>query len=514
MPRPRRGVTGAEGPAPTDIAIGQGDRPAPCASCVVLGLIVDMAANACLMDYPKSQEGGELTVRGSRHDDYLEELVERSPAMLWRGDASGRCVYLSRSMRQFWGLAPEDVATFQWGSSLLEDDQAAVFGPFETGMRLQADFVCEGRYRRADGEIRILRTRAKPYMDAQNRFLGMVGVNEDITELRAAEQQLHQRDAEKTLRLDELRAAAERFALATRVSGLAMSEHDAQLRYTWSHNLPPECLGKTPVEFVGPDLGAPLEDILRETLTTGASQSREVSFRIGERRIWCDIQASPSRLGNGEPGLVASALDVTARKLNEEKLEVLARELSHRVKNVFAVVQAIVRQSAKAANAPSEFVGAVDARLKALADAQDTLLSMSDDRLSMDALLRQQLSHLMFDRAIDFEGPEILLPGRLAPYLALAFHELGTNALKHGALSVPGGAVAIRWTWSSSDRVSVSWIESGGPPIRAGGATGFGSMLLTKVAAAALGGATALQLEPSGLEWHADFPIALDLRAD
>ncbi|CAN5208299.1 hypothetical protein BH10PSE1_BH10PSE1_23560 [soil metagenome] len=455
-----------------------------------------------------------MTVRGCTHDDYLEELVEGSPAMLWRGDASGSCVYLSRSMREFWGLAPEDVPAFQWASSLLEDDQAAVFGPFETGMKLQTDFVCEGRYRRADGEVRTLQTRARPYMDPQNRFLGMVGVNEDITELRAAEQQLQQRDAEKTARLDELRAGADRFALATRVSGLAMSEHDAQLRYTWSHNLPPECLGKTPAEFVGPDLGAPLENILREALTTGVSQSREVSFRMGERRIWCDIQASASTLGNGEPGLVASALDVTARKLNEEKLEVLARELSHRVKNVFAVVQAIVRQSAKAANAPAAFVGAVDARLKALADAQDTLLSMSDDRVSMDALLRQQLSHLVLDHNVEFDGPEVLLPGRLAPYLALAVHELGTNALKHGALSVPRGKVSVHWTRSAPERVSLSWVETGGPTVKAGNTSGFGSVLLTKVAAAALGGSTSLRLEASGLEWEAVFPITLDLRTD
>ncbi len=465
------------------------------------------------MSCPRLQEGSDLTFRGSTDEDYLKELVEGSPAMLWRGDASGRCVYLSSAMRDFWGLAPEDVPAFDWAASLLEEDQAAVFDRFATGMRLQTDFVCEGRYRRADGTVRTLQTRARPYMDAQNTFLGMVGVNEDITELRAAEQELQQRDAEKSARLDELRASAERFALATRVSGLAMSEHDAQLRYTWSHNLPQDCLGKTPVEFVGSDLGAPLEDILRETLTSGMPHSQEVSFRIGERRIWCDIHASPSTLANGERGLVASALDVTTRKLNEQKLEVLARELSHRVKNVFAVVQAIVRQSAKAANAPGAFVKAVEARLQALASAQDTLLSMSDDRIAMDTLLRQQLSHLVLDHSVEFDGPDVLLPGRLAPYLALAVHELGTNALKHGALSVPGGSVTIRWTCSGSDRVSVSWLESGGPPVKAEASSGFGSVLLTKVAAAALGGSASLRLEATGLEWRAEFPIALDLRA-
>ncbi len=435
--------------------------------------------------------------------------------MLWRGDTSGRCVFLSRALREFWGLKPEDCGRFDWSTSLLEEDQAAVFEPFGAAMTGQHAFVCEGRYRRADGEIRVLQTRARPYYDAEGRFAGMVGVNEDITELRTADRELSTRNHELKDSLGRLRSTADRFALATAISGLAMSEHDEALKYVWAHNVPEACLGKTPAEFIGPQVGAPLEAILRRALETNETQSEEISFMMGEQRIWCDIQASPSTLPDGRPGVVASALDVTARKLNETKLEVLAREMGHRVKNVFAVVQAIVRQSARATEVPASFVEAIDARLTALSRAQDSLMSMSDDRFSLGELLTRQLSHL---ERIEIDGPEALLPGRVAPYLSLAVHELGTNALKYGSLSAPEGRVEVRWAEAGPDRLRLSWREQGGPAAtpcptgRKARGEGFGSMLLTRVFEAATGGEVDLKIAEDGLHWIATLPTGVELR--
>ncbi|MDP3379457.1 MAG: PAS domain-containing protein [Brevundimonas sp.] len=445
----------------------------------------------------------------------LALLAEESPAMLWRGDTTGRCVFLSRAMREFWGLEPEDCGRFDWSSSLLEEDQAAVFEPFSAAMAEQSAFTCEGRYRRADGEVRVLQTRARPYHDAEGRFAGMVGVNEDITELRVADQELSARNQELRDSLARLRSTADRFALATNISGLAMSEHDDALKYVWAHNVPEACLGQTPAEFIGPDVGAPLEAILRRTLDAGETQSEEISFMVGEQRVWCDIQASPSTLPDGRPGVVASALDVTTRKLNETKLEVLARELAHRVKNVFAVVQAIVRQSANATDVPEGFVESIEARLMALAAAQDALMTMSDDRFSLPDLLARQLSHL---ERVEMEGPEVLLPGRIAPYLSLAVHELGTNALKYGSLSATGGRVEVRWAQTGPDQVRLSWQECGGPtvaPCPTGGkgrGGGFGSQLLTRVFEGATGGEVDLQFASEGLHWTATIPTGVELR--
>ena len=121
---------------------------------------------------------GGAIAGGEMSESDLASLAESSPAMLWRGDLSGRCVYLNARMRAFWGLTQAECQTFDWSSSVLQDDHDAVFGPFNVGMASQSAFECEGRYRRADGEIRILRTRATPYSDAAGAFAGMIGVND------------------------------------------------------------------------------------------------------------------------------------------------------------------------------------------------------------------------------------------------------------------------------------------------------------------------------------------------
>lgn len=446
-------------------------------------------------------------------DQDLATLAEESPAMLWKGNSTGRCVYLNGAMRDFWGLESHEVEAFEWSSSLLAEDQPAVFGPFGEGMAAAQPFTCEGRYRRADGQVRLLRTRARPYIDQEGRFGGMVGVNEDITDLRAAEQTLAARNADLDLTVAQLRSATSRFALAASISGLAMSEHDDELRYTWAHNVP-NSSGKTPTEMVGAEVGAPIERLLRRTLEVGEAQSEELSIVLGDQRLWVDIQTAPSTLQDGRRGVVASALDVTARKLNESKLEVLAKELGHRVKNVFAVVQAIIRQSTRTTPVPEAFIKAVEARLVALSQAQDALLSMTDDRFELSGMLTRQLAHL--DR-VELDGPEVYLPGKLAPYISLAVHELGTNALKYGSLHKPEGRVGLRWQLVNEDYLELSWDEVGGstptPPVAESnrGRTGFGSQLLTKVFEAATEGKAALTFAPEGVKWQATVPTKLTL---
>ncbi len=121
--------------------------------------------------------------------------------MLWRGDAEGRCVYLNRALREFWGV--DDVATFSWASTLLPEDAEAVFDPFAAAMAARAAFRCEGRYRRADGAVRILETVATPRFES-GVFVGMVGVNTDVTEQRQSQAALAESEARQRLMLAEM----------------------------------------------------------------------------------------------------------------------------------------------------------------------------------------------------------------------------------------------------------------------------------------------------------------------
>lgn len=109
--------------------------------------------------------------------------------MLWTGDEHGRCLFLNSALRRFWGVDPEHLDLFDWLSTLHPDDVDVLAGPFGEAMAEHKPFVVEARYRRADGVYRIMRTEANPRFDRDGRFLGMSGVNTDVTEQRDAEQQ-------------------------------------------------------------------------------------------------------------------------------------------------------------------------------------------------------------------------------------------------------------------------------------------------------------------------------------
>jgi len=114
-------------------------------------------------------------------------VAESAPVMLWMGDANGKCVYLNGPQRAFWGVAEEDLAAFNWNDTVHPEDRDALFAPFGEAMRTQSALKVEARYRRAsDGAWRLLHTDARPRFDASGAFLGMIGVNVDVTDTREA----------------------------------------------------------------------------------------------------------------------------------------------------------------------------------------------------------------------------------------------------------------------------------------------------------------------------------------
>ena len=109
-------------------------------------------------------------------------VAEAMPAMVWLGDEDGRCVYLNKAQREFWGLQIADIPRFSWASMLLEEDAERLFAEFSVAMAARRPFTVTARYRRADGAIRTLQTKAEPRFAPNGEFLGMVGINTDITE--------------------------------------------------------------------------------------------------------------------------------------------------------------------------------------------------------------------------------------------------------------------------------------------------------------------------------------------
>ena len=194
------------------------------------------------------------------------------------------------------------------------------------------------------------------------------------------------------------------------------------------------------------------------------------------------------------------------RDEREAHVRLIMRELSHRSKNLLAIVLAIARQTSRTTTNFQEFEERFNARIQALADAHDLLVEQQWVGAALDDLVRAQLSAFGTER-VTYGGQKVLLRAEAVQNVALALHELATNAVKYGALSVPDGRVTIEWKPHGDDPehrgIRLTWRESGGPPVTQPERKGFGRFVLERVTVNALGsGGTAFN--PDGLVWTCD----------
>lgn len=142
------------------------------------------------------QKRAEIALRES--EQRFKLVAESAPVMLWMGDQTGQCVYLNRMQREFWGVDEDGIQDFTWVSTVHRDDLEIMTRPFAEAMEKHEPFRVEARFRRADGEYRIVQTDAQPRFGPSGEFLGMIGVNVDMTETRKVEQAL--RESEERFR--------------------------------------------------------------------------------------------------------------------------------------------------------------------------------------------------------------------------------------------------------------------------------------------------------------------------
>lgn len=214
--------------------------------------------------------------------------------------------------------------------------------------------------------------------------------------------------------------------------------------------------------------------------------------------------------------MMGVALDVTSRKTAETHLRLMVNELNHRVKNSLAIVQAIAAQTLRSENVPETVREALTDRLMALSKAHDVLTDEKWSGAGLHELAHQAATPYGADDGERFvvSGPPVNLPPKTAIAVALAFHELATNAAKYGALSVPDGQVRVSWRTSRPKgeprRLHLTWQEVGGPPVVEPKTTGFGARLITKGLAAELNGEVKLTFPEAGVVCTIDAVIGGD----
>ena len=227
----------------------------------------------------------------------------------------------------------------------------------------------------------------------------------------------------------------------------------------------------------------------------------------GETR-WIQAHGRVTLDAAGETRLVVgTSMDITDRKVAEERRALLMGELAHRAKNGIAVLMAIVSQTARGANSVEDFEAAVMSRLQAMASSQDLVMAVGGGPVSLVDVIGKALAP--FGRAnVDVgEGlAEITIRGEMAIGMGLLLHEMATNAVKYGALSTRSGRVTLAVDAAPEGQGAFTWRESGGPLVPVGIKPGFGTRLLQQVLRPQ-GGQVKFAFEPSGFNARAQFPV-------
>lgn len=255
-------------------------------------------------------------------------------------------------------------------------------------------------------------------------------------------------------------------------------------------------------------------NMFREALEGSDDYSGEYRIKGPHPLRWLAARGRVvERDADGRPTLVFGVnYDVTERRHAEERQRLLLREINHRVKNTLATVQALATQTVRYAREPREFLDAFSQRLRALGLAHGLLSEYEWRGIGIRDLSRMELSP--FDDAdvprISIVGQDALLTPDQALGLALILHELASNALKYGALSVPGGKVSLSWTirgGKGAKRLHLEWMERGGPEVEPPQHHGFGSILIRRSLAKVISSEVRHEFPPEGVRAEISLPF-------
>ena len=213
--------------------------------------------------------------------------------------------------------------------------------------------------------------------------------------------------------------------------------------------------------------------------------------------IVVSLTVSPVKNAEGKiVGASKSARDITEQKRAQEQIATLAREAEHRSKNLLATVQATVNLSQS--DTPEGLKQAIEGRILALANVHSLFVETRWIGAELSTIARQELAPYSEkdERRVRIDGPQVLLEPNAAQAVAIALHELATNAAKYGALSVPNGQIGLKWLHEADGRLILHWREMGGPAVKTPTHQGFGTRIIERMIGQLKGKAR--------FDWHAD----------
>ncbi|HKF09203.1 MAG TPA: PAS domain S-box protein [Xanthobacteraceae bacterium] len=441
------------------------------------------------------------------------ELLEALPVAVYTTDAQGRITFYNRAAAALWGHNPA-LGSSQWCGSWrlywpdgrpMRHDQCPMAIALKEGREVRG---VEAIAERPDGTRVRFRPYPTPLREPSGALIGAINLLMDITE---------EHDAHlESERLAAIVLSSDDAIISKTLEGRITSWNAGATRifgYEAS-----EMIGQSIFRIIPPELQGEEYEILAR-LQRGERIDHYETVRVAKdgRRIDVSLTVSPLHDRSGKViGASKVGRDITDRKRAEKLQRVLTEELSHRVKNTLATVQAIASQSLMRAKSSGDFVSGFAGRLQALANAHTLLTRTQMQGADVMALVGEQvLIGAANGDKISCSGPSLMLDPQTAVHLALVLHELATNARKYGSLSVPSGRLSVTWEMRSNGGCSLllSWKESDGPEVSAPRTHGFGRALIDQTVRSH-GGRTSVHYRRDGLRWEIELPLPAQPQAD
>lgn len=436
-------------------------------------------------------------------------LADNIAAFAWMADANGNIFWYNKRWFDYTGLPFEDAKQWGWPARQHPDHvdrtMERINRCLTTGEVWEDTFPLKGR----DGVYRWFLSRAMPIRDDAGNVIRWFGTNTDITE--------HLEEAEKNAQLATIVATSADAIISMSSDGIIQSWNPgAEQLFGYSAE---EVIG-TSEKLLFPE-GAEAEfDEKYRHLRHGEHVLRDTVRRRKDGSLLdVAINVAPMRRSDGRIfGFSAVFRDITERKRVEKHLRMVMRELSHRTKNLLAVIVAMVRQTARTSSDVEVLQSQLIQRLQSLSASHDLLVAEDWTGASLEELIRAVLQPFTGNSAdaLECKGLPVFINATAAQNLGLALHELATNAAKYGALSTSAGRVHVSWGFELDDagvrRLVLHWDERNGPRVSPPTVKGFGHVVIERVVGQALSAKVNYQFNPEGVRWSITMPLDFIVR--
>lgn len=444
-------------------------------------------------------------------EERLRVALEAGRLGAWRFDLANGTQEWDRRQYEILGVDPTVPPTRDLFLSLVHPDDRRLVAFTKADLEPTGHYLdSEFRIIRPDGEERWITAHSVVRQNAQGEAVEMIGVNSDVTEQHRAQ--------------DALVESEQRLRVALEAGRMGTWRHDLHTgRQRWDARQT-ELLGLSPdvepsrdlfLSLVHPedrDMVAYTPDMLEP------GQFHDSEFRVvgpnGEER-WITSHSLAVHDANGQAiERIGVNWDVTEQKRAQETLKVMVSELQHRTRNLIAVVQSVAGQTMRSSASLEDFRSRFGERLMALARVQGLLSRADVERITIGAIVEMELAALGAMDRVSLDGPPVPLRNSVVQMLALALHELATNARKYGALSTETGRLTVAWSVGRSEtgdrQLVVDWHETNiGKPLDTakGPGGGFGRVLIERALPQSLGGRTTFSLGEGELRCVIEVPL-------